>query len=88
MNDNIKAPRMESITKTAELFKLPVHFVRAAVASGDVVSVRAGRKFLVNCDSMSVFLNTGIPQGAAVSSLENRRSDKKNAPRITPVSLR
>lgn len=88
MNDNIKAPRMESITKTAELFKLPVHFVRAAVASGDVVSVRAGRKFLVNCDSMSIFLSTGIPQGAAVSSPESRRSDKKNAPRITPISLR
>lgn len=89
MDDNIKAPRMESITKTAELFKLPVHFVRAAVAKGDVVSVGAGRKFLVNIESVSAFLNTGIPQGVTVNSSEiDRRSDKKNAPRITPISLR
>lgn len=89
MDSAVKIPHMETINNTADLFNLPVHFVRAAVVNGDVVSVRAGRKFLVNIESVSAFLNTGIPQGAAANSSEiDSRSDKKNAPRITPISLR
>lgn len=80
-----KVPRMESITKTAEIFNIAVHFVRAAVANGDVVYVRAGRKFLVNCDSMAAFLSTGIPQGAAS---QQAAPHTENAPRIAPISLR
>lgn len=82
-------PRMESISNTAALFHLPVHFVRSAVANGDIVSVRAGRKILVNLDSLAAFLNTGKPQGAAANASENNRhSDEKNAPRIAPIPLR
>lgn len=89
MDDNIKVPRMESITKTAELFKLPVHFVRAAVANGDVVSVRAGRKILVNLDSLAAFLNTGKPQGASANVCESdRRSDGEKVLRVLPIPFR
>ena len=49
MNDTVNSiPHMETIKRIAEIFGLPVHFVRAKVASGEVVAVRAGRKFLVN----------------------------------------
>lgn len=89
MEDTVKIPRMETITNTAEIFNLPVHFVRAAVANGDVVAIRAGRKFLVNLDSLAVFLNTGLPQGtAAANTTENSRRSTENESRITPISLR
>lgn len=58
MNDNLKIPRMETIKRTAELFGLPVHFVRTKVASGEVVAVRAGKRFLVNVDKFAEYLNS------------------------------
>ena len=57
-------PRMESIKTTAELFNLPVHFIRQKVASGEIVAVRAGRRFLVNVDKLAEYLNNSkvIPE--------------------------
>ena len=80
MNESIKIPTMLTIKETAELFKLPVHFVRLCASNGSFVSVRAGRKFLINKESVTTFLNTGKPQGAA--------PQLETAPRITPISLR
>ena len=58
-NENeFKPPRMESIKATAELFNLPVHFIRQKVSSGEIVAVRAGRRFLVNVDKLAEFLNS------------------------------
>lgn len=62
MNETTKIPHMEGIRKTAELFGLSVHFVRSKVASGEVVAVRAGRKFLVNVDRFAEYLNTSTVQ--------------------------
>ncbi len=53
-----KPPRMETIKTTASLFNLPVHFIRAKVASGEIVAVKAGRRFLVNVDKLTEYLNT------------------------------
>ena len=58
-NENeFKPPRMESIKATAELFNLPVHFIRQKVSSGEIVAVRAGRRFLVNVDKLAEYLNS------------------------------
>ena len=58
-NENeFKPPRMESIKATAELFNLPVHFIRQKVSSGEIVAVRAGRRFLVNVDKLTEYLNS------------------------------
>lgn len=51
-------PRMESIKTTAGLFNLPVHFIRQKVSSGEIVAVRAGRRFLVNVDKLAEYLNS------------------------------
>lgn len=51
-------PHMESIRKTAEIFGLPVHFVRQKVNNGEIVAVRAGKRFLVNVDKLAEYLNT------------------------------
>lgn len=57
-NNNIAVPRMRTIKQTAEIFGLPVHFVREKVSAGEVVAVRAGRRFLVNIDRFAEYLNT------------------------------
>ena len=62
MNDTTKIPHMETIRRTAEIFGLPVHFVRCKVSSGEVVAVRAGRRFLVNVDKFAEYLNTSTVQ--------------------------
>lgn len=82
MTDNLKIPQMLTIRETAETFKLPVHFVRQKVNSGEVVAIRAGRKFLVNAEKFADYLNGGNVSEAPNSSVEN------NAPRISPISLR
>ncbi len=63
MND-IKIPRMRTIKETAEIFNLPVHFVREKVSAGEVVAVRAGRRFLVNIDRFADYLNSSTVQSA------------------------
>ncbi len=78
MNDNIlKIPRMETIKRTAELFGLPVHFVRTKVSSGEVVAVRAGKRFLVNVDKFADYLNSSTIQQETASS-----------GKIQPINLR
>lgn len=82
MNDTLHIPRMETIKKTAELFGLPVHFVRSKVSSGEVVAVRAGKRFLVNVDKFAEYLNSSTvqPSGAPEQT--------KAAARITPIPLK
>lgn len=76
MNDTLHIPRMETIKKTAELFGLPVHFVRSKVSSGEVVAVRAGKRFLVNVDKFAEYLNSstvqpsGAPEASKTARLE------------------
>ena len=77
MNE-LKIPRMRTIKETAELFSLPVHFVRQKVADGEIVAVRAGRRFLVNIDRFAEYLNSNtIPQ-----------ESKADSGKIQPIALR
>ena len=78
MTDNIRIPRMRTIKETAELFDLPLHFVRQKVSSGEVVAVRAGRRFLVNVDKFAEYLNT-----CTISQESEADSGK-----IQPIALR
>lgn len=68
MNEN-KIPHMETIKATAELLNLPVFFVRQKVLSGEIVAVKAGKKYLVNVDYLIEYLNTSfIREGAEQDS--------------------
>lgn len=87
MDINLKIPEMLTIKETKVRYDLPEHCVRRMVADGCVVSIRAGRKFLVNAASVTRYLETGIPQGTAATAAP-RRSDGETAPRIAPISLR
>lgn len=82
MDNEIKIPRMETIKVTAQIFNLPVNFVRCKVASGEVVAVRAGKRFLVNVDKFAEYLNTNIlipPTDVTEAAKENR---------VYPIDLR
>lgn len=79
MNENFKIPQMETIRRTAEIFGLPVHFVRQKVSTGEVVAVRAGRKFLVNMDRFAEYLNSCTVQSSKTFD---------RAARIEPIKLR
>lgn len=78
MTEQFKPPRMETIKATAALFNLPVHFVRQKVSAGEVVAVRAGKKFLVNVDRFKEYLESNTIQ-----------PEKQNEPvGITPIKIR
>lgn len=83
MEDVLKIPRMETIKRTAEIFGLPVHFVREKVNSGEVVAVRAGNKYLVNVDKFAEYLN-----GSTITDGTEKPADLSRAPRIAPIPLR
>ena len=72
--EELKVPRMETIKTTAALFNLPVHFVRQKVTSGEIVAVRAGRRFLVNVDKLAEYLNSSkLAPGADKAAASNGR---------------
>ena len=78
MTDNIRIPRMRTIKETAELFGLPVNFIRQKVNNGEIVAVRAGRRFLVNVDKLAEYLDSNtIPQ-----------ESEANSGKIQPIALR
>ena len=60
---NQQLPRMRTIRAAAAESGLAEYFVRQLVKAGKVKYVCAGRKYLVNLDSLVKYLNTG--EGAA-----------------------
>lgn len=83
MNESLKIPRMETIKNTAALFKLPLHFVRQKVNSGEIVAVRAGNKYLVNVDKFAEYLN-----GSTITDGTEKPTDPSRAARVLPISIR
>ena len=59
-------PRMVTRKATGKLFGLPEHVIRQKVISGEIVSVKAGCKYLVNVDRFAEYLNSSTvsPQNA------------------------
>lgn len=80
--ENISIPRMASIKETARLFNLPVHFVRAKASSGEIVAVRAGRRFLVNVDKFAEYLNS------ATIAASQTNDEAVMGGRVHPINLR
>lgn len=84
-SDGYKPPLMLSPVETAERFNLPQHFVRELAANGSVVSIRAGRRILINAESVERYLTTGEAQGA-VTAAENVPAPSGG--RIVPIPLK
>ncbi len=82
--DNLHIPTMRTIAETAEIFHLPVHFVRQKVNSGEVVAVRAGKKFLVNVEKFAEFLN-GELSPMPLHLAEKQGESAAYSAKITPI---
>ena len=85
-SDGYKPPLMLSPVETAERFNLPQHFVREIVANGSVVSIRAGRRILINAESVERYLTTGEAQGSSVPKSEHIPAPSGG--RIMPIPLK
>lgn len=58
-NDFQPLPRMRTIRQAAEEAGIAEYFLRQLVKQNKVRYVRAGKKFLVNFDSLIQYLNAG-----------------------------
>lgn len=59
MGEAVRFPHMGTIKEAADASGLAVYRVRKLVASGQVRYIKAGRRILVNLDSLSHYLNAG-----------------------------
>ncbi len=61
MNDPITFPHMGKVADAAARSGLSKYHIRRLIATGAVRSVRAGKRILVNLDSLAQYMNTGDP---------------------------
>ena len=61
MSNNVYFPHMGTVKEAADASGLAVSRIRKLVAAGTVRSVRAGRRILVNLDSLARYLEAGDP---------------------------
>lgn len=59
MGEAVLFPRMGTIKEAADASGLAIYRVRHLVASGKIRYIRAGRRILVNLDSLARYLNAG-----------------------------
>ena len=87
-NNKSKAdiPQMLRITEIAELYGLPVHFVRSLVNNGEVVATRVGNKILVNFDKFGEYLNSNTLQRSGEKTHTRLNIVTRSNPRIAPIS--
>lgn len=95
MFNESKIPTMLKITEIADMYGLPVHFVRALVNNGEVVSTRVGNKILVNAERFADYLNTNTICSQADKteyvcrlSAKSETNHTERKPRIHPINKR
>lgn len=76
MNKKIDIPCMITINEAAQIVKLAKYHIRQLVLQGKVKYVKAGRKYLLNLDSLVNYLKNG-------DKPERKENDYKNIRRIT-----
>ena len=59
MGEAVIFPHMGTIKEAADASGLTVYRVRCLVASGRIRYIKAGRRILVNLDSLARYLNAG-----------------------------
>ena len=61
MDNSVRFPRMGTVQEAAEASGMAKSHIRRLLADGTVRSVRAGRRILVNLDSLAKYLDAGDP---------------------------
>ena len=62
MLGNLKLPKMATINECAKTIGLAKYHIRQLVLQGKVKYVKAGKKYLINVDSLIEYLNNGETQ--------------------------
>ncbi len=62
MNNAVYFPRMASVREAAAASGLAVYRIRQLVSTGQVKYIHAGRRILVNLDSLARYMEQGEPQ--------------------------
>lgn len=62
MGEAVIFPHMGTIKEAADTSGLTVYRVRRLVASGRIRYIKAGRRILVNLDSLARYMEQGEPQ--------------------------
>lgn len=61
MDNSVRFPHMGTVQEAAEASGLAKSHIRRLLADGTVRGVRAGRRILVNLDSLARYLDAGDP---------------------------
>ena len=61
MGDVIRYPNMGTVAKAAEIYGLSPAYIRRLCRQGKIRYVVAGRRWLVNLDSLAKYFNEGDP---------------------------
>ncbi len=76
MMDNVKSPRMRTISQAAEYMKeqdnstaLTKTAIRRMVINGDIPFVKAGNKYLLSLETLSTYLTGGTAATEAVGGV-------------------
>lgn len=97
MNEgSLTIPRMATLREAADLTGLSYGFLRQKALGGEIVAIRAGRKFLVNVDRLIDYLNgetTNAHQPEEIVTIPDDAPDidlSAFTPRkgITPIRLK
>lgn len=65
MNNTVNFPHMGTIREAASASGLAVYRIRQLVAAGQVKHIHAGRRILVNLDSLARYMEQGETQKPA-----------------------
>lgn len=84
MSNNENIPLMWTIPEAGEKSGFGAYRIRQWAKDGSIISVCAGRKILVNADSISRYLETGKKQGIP-AALSN---ESESAGRVSPIPFR
>ena len=77
MENTIIFPRMVSVKAAAEEAALPEHFIRQLVRGNKIKHVRAGRRILINLNSLASYLQEGDPKPAPATVKGIRRQEER-----------
>ncbi len=84
MNDNENIPLMWTIPEAGEKSGFGAYRIRQWAKDGSIISVCAGRKILVNAESVRRYLETGIPQGISAAP----KAENQSGGRISAIPLK
>lgn len=68
-------PQMKTINQTAQLFGLAKHYIRQLVLNDKVKYVKAGKKYLINFESLITYLQEGENQTSA--TIQERKINER-----------